>query len=123
MGRQNKNIEILKEQAQQIIEKHNGMVPSVYEDLIQLKGVGPKIANILLYDAFGIDNGIAVDVHVHRMKYAPPGGKAEYAPPGGKAGSNVFMALGKGTVTEGNMGANTTLVATDNVLTKSSRSV
>jgi endonuclease III len=56
MGRQNKNIEMLKEQAEQIIEKHNGMVPNVYEDLIQLKGVGPKIANILLYDAFGIAN-------------------------------------------------------------------
>jgi endonuclease III len=52
MGRQNINMEMLMEQALQLIEQHDGKVPIDYEALIKLPGVGPKIANILLYDAF-----------------------------------------------------------------------
>ena len=52
MGRQNINMEMLIEQAHQLIEKHDGKVPIDYKALIDLPGVGPKIANILLYDAF-----------------------------------------------------------------------
>ena len=52
MGRQNINMEMLIEQAQQLMEQHDGKVPITYDALIKLPGVGPKIANILLYDAF-----------------------------------------------------------------------
>ena len=49
-----------------LIEKFNGQVPSTLEELISLKGVGRKTANVVIANAF---NGqtIAVDTHVHRI--------------------------------------------------------
>jgi endonuclease-3 len=55
------------ESAGLIIEKYNGNVPSHMEDLILLPGVARKTANIVLYNAFGIIEGIAVDTHVRRL--------------------------------------------------------
>lgn len=52
--------------AQQIIEKHDGKVPSTREELEQLPGVGRKTANVVLSTAFGIP-AIAVDTHVFRV--------------------------------------------------------
>ena len=49
-----------------IIEKFNGEVPRTMEDLISLPGVARKTANIVLYNVFGIIEGIAVDTHVIR---------------------------------------------------------
>jgi endonuclease III len=49
-----------------IIERFNGMVPSTYEELISIKGVGPKTANLVMGMAFGIP-AICVDTHVHRI--------------------------------------------------------
>jgi endonuclease-3 len=56
LGRYQQNRDALKGQAQQILDLHNGHVPRNYDDLIELDGVGPKIANILLYEAFGINH-------------------------------------------------------------------
>lgn len=53
--------------AKLIIEKYHGKVPSNMEDLITLPGVARKTANIVLYNAFGITDGIAVDTHVSRL--------------------------------------------------------
>ena len=50
-----------------IIEKFNGEVPRTMEDLISLPGVARKTANIVLYNVFGIIEGIAVDTHVIRL--------------------------------------------------------
>ncbi len=50
-----------------IIEKFNGEVPRTMEDLISLPGVARKTANIVLYNVFGIIEGIAVDTHVMRL--------------------------------------------------------
>jgi endonuclease-3 len=50
-----------------IIEKYHGNVPDSMEDLIDLPGVARKTANIVLYNAFGIIDGIAVDTHVSRL--------------------------------------------------------
>lgn len=52
-----------------IIEKHQGKVPDSMEELIELPGVGRKTANIVLSNAFGIMQGIAVDTHVKRITY------------------------------------------------------
>lgn len=41
-------------------------IPSKMEELLELPGVGRKVANIVLSEAFGV-NTIAVDTHVHRM--------------------------------------------------------
>lgn len=50
-----------------IKEKHNGEVPSSMSELIKLPGVARKTANIVLGNAFGIVEGIAVDTHVRRF--------------------------------------------------------
>lgn len=50
-----------------IVEKYNGAVPRTMEELIALPGIGRKTANIILSNAFGITEGIAVDTHVRRL--------------------------------------------------------
>lgn len=47
-------------------EKYGGNVPSTYEELIKLPGVGRKTANVVLSNAFSIP-AIAVDTHVFRV--------------------------------------------------------
>lgn len=49
-----------------LVENYNGMVPSSYDDLITLPGVGRKTANVVLSVAFNQDR-IAVDTHVFRV--------------------------------------------------------
>ncbi len=57
----------IKQCAMIIIEKHNSLVPNTMEELTKLPGVARKTANIILYNAFGINEGIAVDTHVKRL--------------------------------------------------------
>ena len=59
----------IKECAKQIIEKYNGEVPNSMEDLITLSGVGRKTANVVLLEAFGNCQGIAVDTHALRLSH------------------------------------------------------
>jgi endonuclease-3 len=49
-----------------LIEKFDGQVPDRLDDLITLKGVGRKTANLVVTEAFG-KPGICVDTHVHRI--------------------------------------------------------
>ena len=53
--------------AQDLVEKHHGKVPRTLDELIQLPGVGRKTANVVLGNAFGIDEGVVVDTHVTRI--------------------------------------------------------
>jgi len=53
--------------AQALVEKHGGEVPQTMEELVALPGVGRKTANVVLGNAFGIDEGIVVDTHVKRI--------------------------------------------------------
>ena len=57
---------ILKEVSQELLSRFNGQVPSTYEELRSIKGIGPKTANLVLGVAFRIP-AICVDVHVHRI--------------------------------------------------------
>ncbi|MDP6387796.1 MAG: endonuclease III [Candidatus Pacebacteria bacterium] len=50
-----------------IKEKHGGKVPDTMEKLTQLPGVARKTANIILGNAFGTVEGMAVDTHVRRF--------------------------------------------------------
>ena len=50
-----------------IVEAYGGEVPSTMEDLITLPGVARKTANIVMGNAFGKVEGIAVDTHVRRV--------------------------------------------------------
>lgn len=49
-----------------IIMRFNGVVPHTKEELMSLHGVGPKTANLVLAEGFGIP-ALVVDTHVHRI--------------------------------------------------------
>ena len=55
------------ETAQMVTVEFGGEVPHTMEELTRLPGVGRKTANIVLNNAFGIVEGIAVDTHVFRI--------------------------------------------------------
>lgn len=50
-----------------IVEVYAGKVPDTMEDLLSLPGVARKTANIVLGNAYGKVEGIAVDTHVRRL--------------------------------------------------------
>jgi endonuclease-3 len=53
--------------AQALVERHAGSVPRSMKELVALPGVGRKTANVVLGNAFGIDEGVVVDTHVKRI--------------------------------------------------------
>jgi len=59
----------IQEACRVIVEVHGGEVPSNMDELTNLKGVARKTANIVLGNAFGIIEGIAVDTHVWRTSH------------------------------------------------------
>jgi endonuclease III len=50
-----------------VAANHGGSVPSTMDELTKLPGVGRKTANVVLGNAFGINDGIVVDTHVGRL--------------------------------------------------------
>jgi endonuclease III len=48
-------------------EKHGGNVPRTMDQLVALGGVGRKTANVVLGNAFSINEGVVVDTHVARL--------------------------------------------------------
>jgi endonuclease-3 len=50
-----------------LIEKYHGQVPQTMDELLELPGVARKTANIVLFNAYGVIAGIAVDTHVRRL--------------------------------------------------------
>jgi endonuclease-3 len=56
----------IRDLSRQILQKYNGRVPDSIEELLLLKGVGRKTANLVV--TLGYDKeGICVDTHVHRI--------------------------------------------------------
>ena len=53
--------------AQAVVAKHGGEIPATMEALVVLPGVGRKTANVVLGNAFGINDGVVVDTHVGRL--------------------------------------------------------
>ena len=53
--------------AQALVADHGGEVPRTMEQLRKLPGVGRKTANVILGNAFGINEGVTVDTHVTRL--------------------------------------------------------
>ena len=49
-----------------VIEKYHGSVPNTLDELLSMKGVGRKTANLVMTEGFG-KPGICVDTHVHRI--------------------------------------------------------
>ncbi len=52
---------------QRVVEVYDGKVPDTMEDLITLRGVARKTANIVMGNAYGNVQGVAVDTHVKRV--------------------------------------------------------
>ncbi len=50
-----------------LVEKFHSQVPKTMDELLELPGVARKTANIVLYNAYGVTAGIAVDTHVMRL--------------------------------------------------------
>ena len=50
-----------------LVEKFHSKVPKKMDELLELPGVGRKTANIVLANAFGVIEGVAVDTHVGRL--------------------------------------------------------
>ncbi|MBV9107703.1 MAG: endonuclease III [Verrucomicrobia bacterium] len=57
----------LRAMAKDLAEKYRGEVPCTMEELTKLAGVGRKTANVVLGNAFSIEEGIVVDTHVTRL--------------------------------------------------------
>ena len=57
----------LKAACKMIVEEFGGKVPRTMEEMLRLPGVARKTANCVLYSAYGVISGIAVDTHVKRL--------------------------------------------------------
>jgi endonuclease-3 len=57
---------VILEICRDLINKFDGKVPGTIDELLTLKGVGRKTANLVVTEAFG-KPGICVDTHVHRI--------------------------------------------------------
>jgi endonuclease III len=53
--------------AEGVVERHGGEIPRTLEELTALPGIGRKTANVVLGNAFGVDEGVVVDTHVRRL--------------------------------------------------------
>lgn len=54
--------------SQELCQKFGGVVPSNFDDLVSLKGVGQKTANVVLAVAFN-QNEMGVDTHIFRISH------------------------------------------------------
>lgn len=66
IGLSNTKAKNLKKMAEQLLEKHNGVVPQTYEELEELAGVGHKTASVVMSQGFGFP-AFPVDTHIHRL--------------------------------------------------------
>ncbi len=57
----------IKKCCQILVERFNSQVPKTMEEMLELPGVARKTANIVLSNAYGVIEGIAVDTHVRRL--------------------------------------------------------
>ena len=53
--------------AQALVADHGGEVPRTMEELRELPGVGRKTANVVLGNAYSVNEGVTVDTHVARL--------------------------------------------------------
>lgn len=67
VGFHNNKTKYIKQTATILQEQYDSDIPDTIEGLVALPGVGPKMGYLCLSAAWGIDQGIGVDVHVHRI--------------------------------------------------------
>ena len=66
LGFYRKKARLMGDVAEDLLARFNGKVPGTLEELLSIKGVGRKTANLVLGEGFGIPS-ICVDTHVHRL--------------------------------------------------------
>ncbi len=59
----------IRESCRTILRDFGGKVPRTMGEMLTLRGVGRKTASVVLGDAFGVHEGIAVDTHVMRVAH------------------------------------------------------
>ncbi len=59
----------LKEASRGIMKDFGGRVPKTMDELLTLRGVARKTANVVLGSAYGIAAGVVVDTHVKRLAF------------------------------------------------------
>ncbi len=57
----------LKKTGEMLVQKYHSKVPKTMTEMLELPGVARKTANIVLQNAYGVVEGIAVDTHVRRV--------------------------------------------------------
>ena len=57
----------IKEISRILLEKYDGRVPESFDELIKIKGIGRKTANIVMMYGFNKDDYLAIDTHCHRI--------------------------------------------------------
>ena len=67
VGFHNNKTKYIKQSAEIILEQYDGDIPPTAEEMMNLPGVGPKMAFIVEHIAFDTSTGIGVDTHMHRM--------------------------------------------------------
>ena len=55
--------------ARRVTEVFGGSIPQTIAELITIPGVARKTANVVLWGAFGLNEGLAVDTHVKRISF------------------------------------------------------
>lgn len=67
VGFHNNKTKFIKSAAEILRDQHKSDIPDTIDGLVSLPGVGPKMAYLCMSAAWGRDEGIGVDVHVHRI--------------------------------------------------------
>ncbi|KAJ3146779.1 hypothetical protein HDU89_006034 [Geranomyces variabilis] len=67
IGMQNQKTKALLGASQLCVDQYKGHIPPTFEELLKLPGVGPKIAALVMSNAWHQNVAIGVDTHVHRI--------------------------------------------------------
>ena len=67
VGFHNNKTKYLKQAVEVLAEKYDGDIPNTAKEMMELSGVGPKMAFIVENIVWGTQTGIGVDTHMHRM--------------------------------------------------------
>jgi len=67
VGFHNNKTKYIKSASEIIITKYNGDIPPTANEMMELSGIGPKMAYIIESICFGSNSGIGVDTHMHRI--------------------------------------------------------
>ena len=62
-----RKVAYLKRTSEILLREYDGDIPDTVNGLVSLPGVGPKMAHLAMQVAWGVNSGIGVDTHVHRI--------------------------------------------------------